>query len=106
MAELECCRAQKSQGSKEVMHCVDLIVEDGELALSHFRATPSARLSHLPFKRDLTFSAPCCVTSIASKIPRGARIVEAIDVFHRPAVVCLQTMTGEDCHLSRTACLP
>jgi hypothetical protein len=76
MAELECFRAQKNPGSRQVMHCVDLIVEDGELALSHFSTAPSARLSHHPFKSDLAFPARCCVTSIAgrvlhSKILRG-----------------------------------
>jgi hypothetical protein len=32
--------------------------------------------------------------------------VEAIDVFHRPAVVCLQTMRGEDGHFSLSPCFP
>ena len=47
-----------------------------------------------------------CRLGLAQQDPERARIVEAVDVFRRPAVVCLQTMRGEDCNLSLSAGVP
>ena len=47
-----------------------------------------------------------CRQGLAQQDPERARIVEAVDVFHRLAVVCLQTMRGEDGHLSLSPCFP
>jgi hypothetical protein len=36
----------------------------------------------------------------------AARIVKAVDIFRCPAIVFLETMRGEDRHLSLPACVP
>jgi hypothetical protein len=84
------------------------LVWTGPVALS-CRSTCSFMLPSVQKRRG--FSSPMLRgvhwrQGLAQQDPERAWIVEAVDVFHRLAVVCLQTMRGEDGHLSQSSCFP